>query len=274
MMKQITILLILTILSIDLYSQKENSDEILKEGKTLYRLEKASWNATDHMMQNFKDKADSIGGYVSYISEKNFVNTIFWSRYDSSQLLIRYVFDSLPQTEPNAYYINQIADKNEIGLIIIRNDALRKVYYENNDDFFRFYQNTSMNFIPLITENERKVFVLTGPKTGGYVLIGNDYLLTYDKQNKFKDKTKIHKSLIQLQYKGEGKNKITQTMHSHVVTELITSTDICTLLLYRDFVEWKQHYVIGKKYVSIFDLDKEIIAIMTLKAFKKTNETK
>jgi hypothetical protein len=269
-MKQIIILLILTVFSINLYSQKENSDEILNEGKILFRLEKASWNATDHLMLNFKDKADSIGGYISYISEKKFVNTIFWSRYDSSQILIRYVFDSLPQTEPNSYYLNQISDKQETDLISIRNDALRKVYYENDDNFFTFYQNTSMNFIPLITDNERKVFVLTGPQTSGYVLLGNDYLLTYNENNKFQEKTKIHNSLIQLKYKEEADGKVIMyTIHTHVLTEIITSTDICTLLLYRDYVEWKQHYVFGKKYVSIFDVEKENLAIMTLKAFKK-----
>jgi len=38
------------------------------------------------------------------------------------------------------------------------------------------------------------------------------------------------------------------------------------LLLHKDYVEWKQHYVMGKKYVSIFDMEKETLAVLTLKA--------
>lgn len=271
-MKQLIYLLTIVLLSINLYSQKENSIEILKEGKILFRLEKASWNATDHLMYNFKDKADSIGGYLSYISEEALVNTIFWSRYDSTTILIRYVFDSLPKINPKSYSLNTIANKNEIDLITLRNDAVRKVHDKNNDNFFTFYEGTSMNFIPLITESERKVFVLTGPQESGYVLIGNDYLLEYDKQNTFKQKTKLHNSLLKLPYKGEGHSSIKQTTHSHVVTKLITSTDICTLLLYRDFVEWKQHYVFGDKFVSLFDLEKEKIATIPIDVFMKNNK--
>jgi len=132
------------------------------------------------------------------------------------------------------------------------------------------YENTSLNFIPVITKKEKKVLIVTGPQTSGVVLLGNDYVLKYNKRNKFKSKKKIHNTLIELPYgTKDNENRTVATMHSHVVTPYITSTDICTLLLYKDYVGWKTHYVIGKKYVTIFDLEKEALAVMTTKAWKK-----
>lgn len=61
-------------------------------------------------------------------------------------------------------------------------------------------------------------------------------------------------------------------MHSHVLNDLFTYTDICTLLMYKEYVEWDTHYIIGKKYVSIFDLKKETLITMKLKAWKKMSK--
>jgi len=37
-------------------------------------------------------------------------------------------------------------------------------------------------------------------------------------------------------------------------------------------VEWKQHWVIGKKYISILDLDNEKLTITTMKEIKKLSK--
>ncbi len=111
---------------------------------------------------------------------------------------------------------------------------------------------------------------MTGPQVSNVVIIGNDYLLEYDKMNKLKDKIQIHKSLLQYPYKSDDpESKLESTYHSHIVSEYINSTDICTLLLYKNYVEWKQHYVMSKKYVSIFDMEKENLVIITKKAWDK-----
>ncbi len=157
-------------------------------------------------------------------------------------------------------------------LIIIRQDAIRQVS-ENKDDFFTFYENTSLNFIPLVRNGKKQVFILTGSKVSNAVNIGNDYLLTYNKKNKLIKKKKLHNTLLQFQGKSDDpENPIVSTHHSHVLSDIITSTDICTLLLYKDFIEWKQHYVISKKYVSIFDLEKENLVVLTRKAWDKIAE--
>lgn len=271
---KIIIFISLILSNLILFSQKKETEMILEEGKTLYRLEKASWYGTDVLLERFENKKDSIGGYLSYQTNDNKVNCIFFSRYNSNEILVRFQFDSLPKSRP-IYIdtINRKATELEKNLIEIRQSA-KNIVYENADKFFSFYENTSMNFIPIIQKNKKQVFILTGPQKSGVVLLGNDYVMYYDKKNKFKSKNKLHNSIIQFNYKLEDQDKtILSTMHSHVVTEYITSTDICTLLLYKEFTEWKTHYVIGKKYVSIFDLEKEILATMTLEAWNRVYKT-
>ena len=148
-----------------------------------------------------------------------------------------------------------------------------EVVYSDKKNFFSFYKNTSYNLIPLITSDERRVFIITGPGTEGTVIIGNDYLLKFNTKNKFKKKEKIHNSMLQFPYKSKDpKDTLSSTYHSHVLSDCISSTDICTLLLYKDFVEWKQQYVVSKKYVSIFDLRREILVILTRKAWDRINK--
>jgi len=167
--------------------------------------------------------------------------------------------------------LNEVPNSFESDLIKIRQDALKRLT-DNKDEFFSFYNNTSFNLVPLINSKERKVYVLTGPQTGDVVLIGNDYVLRYDPKNNFKGKAKIHNSLIQLPYKLDKGNSAASTMHTHIVSEVIDPTDICTILLYKEYVEWKHHYVISSKYVSIFDVEKEILVIMTRKAWEKISK--
>jgi hypothetical protein len=262
--------IIFTLGSLLVFSQNKETKTILSEGKLLYRLEKASWFGTDDMPDRFKNKKDSIGGYLSYETSDYKINTIFFSRYNSNKILIRYQFDSLPKQNPIIIdTINKNVTKIERNLIGIRQNA-KDIVNKNSGKYFNFYENTSLNFIPIIRNGKKQVFVLTGPQVGGIVLLGNDYLLKYDNKYMFKSKEKLHNSIIQFSYKSDNKdNSVVSTMHSHVVTDYITSTDICTLLLYKDYVEWKQHIVLSKKQVSIFDLDKETLFTMKRKAWEK-----
>jgi len=268
-MKKIIIALLLLASSL-IYSQNKETEKILSEGKLLFRMEKGSWYGTDDMLARFKTKKDSVGGYLSYETDDNTINMIFFSRFDSDKILIRYEFDSLPKPEPiKIDTLNQNATNLERNLISIRQDA-RDRAYANEDKFFNFHDNTSLNFIPLIADKEKSVFVLTGPQVSGIVLLGNDYKLSYDKKNEFKKKEKIHNTILQFPYTSENKeNPTVSTIHSHIITEYISSTDICTLLLYKKYVEWNQHIVMSEKEVSIFDLEKESLFTMKRKAWEK-----
>jgi len=265
-----SILLLLLISVTVSFSQNKETDQILEEGKLLFRLEKGSWYGTDDMLARFETKRDSVGGYLSYETEDNLINTIFFSRFDSDKILVRYSFDTLPKVKPiKIDTTNNVASDLEKSLILIRQDAKDRAS-SNEDEFFTYYENTALNFIPVIKGNERNVFVLTGPQVSGVVLIGNDYKLSYNKKNELDKKMKIHNSILQFAYNsGDKENKTVETFHSHIITEYISSTDICTLLLYKNYVEWNKHIVMSKKEVSIFDMEKETLFTMKKKAWEK-----
>ncbi len=265
------ILALLLIASSLAFSQNKKSEKILNEGKLLYRLEKGSWYGTDDMLARFKTKRDSVGGYLSYETADKNINTIFFSRFDNDRILIRYAFDSMPKPQPiKIDTINQKATELEKNLIKIRQDAKDRAFSEK-DTFFSFYENTLYNFIPVVTDKERNVFILTGTNALKAVLIGNDYKLSYNRKFEFERKEKIHNSILQFPFASEEEDeeKTITTFHSHVITEYISSTDICTLLLYKDFVDWNQHIVISEKEVSIFDLEKESLFTMKREAWEK-----
>jgi len=255
------------------FSQNKKSEQILEEGKLLFRLEKGSWYGTDDLVANFQSKMDSLGGYLSYETEEKKINTIFFSRFDPDEILVRYVFDSLPLPKPlKIDTLNRDATEVEKSLITIRKDASKKVL-DNEDDFFKHYKNASLNYIPVINEKSRIVYIITGPQVAGNVLLGNDYRLKYNKKNEFVSKEKIHNSLLQFPYQSENKETPTvSTIHSHILSSYISSTDICTLLLYKDYVEWSQHIVVGEKEVSIFDLKKENLFVIKRKTWDKINQ--
>ena len=252
------------------YAGGIDSEKILEEGKMLYRLERASWIATDLFIADYPELRDSVGGYVSYEIPGNKVNTIFFSRTNPSIVLLRFHFSSLLEmqllntdAEPTA------ATQIENDLIAIRHDAYQRVI-KNEGDFFSFYENTTLNIIPVIQGKKRRVIIVTASNVENEIALGNDYVLNYSKKNKFKSQEKIHNSLIRFAYGSTKEDEeITTTMHSHVLFPAINSTDICTLLLYKNFLTWKQHYVISKAYVSIFDMEKETLFLMKREAWDR-----
>lgn len=273
-MKNLILLLLVINVNILIAGIPDGKD-VLSEGKKLFRLEKASWIATDIIIEEQKIIRDSIGGYLSYENERNHIITIFYDRSNICRIIARFEFDSLPKNKPiKVDYNNLNKSELEERLITIRKDVIAQIS-KNEDSYFSFYQNTSFNPVLIVDDKNIKVFILTGPKTNENLLLGNDYLLVYNKKNKLKDKEKIHKSLIKIPFEPPAEAKGAEiTMHSHIVTDLITSTDICSMLLYKDKIKWKEHYVISQKYVSIFNIEKEELTIQTIDEFKEKNKKK
>lgn len=259
MIKIILFLLIFLSVSLLALEKKPEADAILKEGMLLYRLEKASWFGTDDFMEHFKP--DSLGGYLSYETENHLINTIFYNRFDRNKIIARYQFDSIPKKKPLSIdKIHSFPTPKESYLIKLREDAVQS-FAEDKEGFYKLYKNTSFNMIPIITDSIRKVIILTAPQSGTDVLLGNDYILEFDDTYKLVKKDKIHEALIKLPFKS--KEKIEATVHTHVLSDFISSTDICTLMLYRDFLEWNTHYVMSQKFVSVFYLKIEKLDIFT-----------
>lgn len=258
------------------FGQKNKEEQaIVDEGKALYKTEMASWYGTDLFLEQFPGKRDKIGGYLSY-SEGDRTQCIFFDRSETPQLLATISFDStFAIATAQVDSVRTTLSETESSLYAIRQLALAEI---NSDTLFKSYKNTNLNLIPLIWKGEKKVYVLTGPKVNGVVIFGNDYLLTFDKANKLTEKKCLHQNIIAVDYdESETDSKQVSAMHSHLpeTGDLITVTDICTLMLYGKYAGWESHMVVGEKSVSIWSCESNSLAVIsrdTLEKIEKDQE--
>jgi hypothetical protein len=262
-------------MTLSVFGQKNPTEEaqpIVAEGKLLYRLEMASWYGTDLFLENYK-KRENIGGYFSY-SDNDISNCIFFSKSDNPKVIGTISFDSTYNVKTaKTDFTEREFTANEYDIYAIRKIALSEA---NSDTLFRRYKNTNLNFIPLINGNEKKVYILSGPQQNGVVIFGNDYLLTFDKNNNLALKKQLHKNIIPIYYGGkeeEGKQTV-GAMHSHLpeTGDFITATDICTLMLYEKFAKWKTHNVVSKNYLNIWDCETDQLLVISMDAVEKINK--
>lgn len=261
MKKILCLLLLFTSIA---YSQKK--EKILEEGIRLYQSEKASWHGTDIFLARYPEKRNLIRGYFSYSDDKQH-HCVFYDKDENPNVLARISFeDNFDLAKAVVDTISRKLTKKEYDYYDIRTKAMNMI---QKDTLFKQYKNTGINPIPIITKKEKKVYVLTGPKVSGVVIFGNDYLVEFNKKNKVKRKKKLHNNIIVMNY--DSKKETTSSFHGHNKTtgDLITATDICTLLLYGKYTNWDTHYVMSEKNVSIWDCKKESLFVMTKKAWDK-----
>ena len=243
---------------------------IFDEGIKLYKTEMASWYGTDIFLEKFSSKRELIGGYFSYL-EQDIAKCIFFSNGDNPKVIGTISFDMTFSVK------TAIADdsdrdltKYELDLFTIRQKALSEI---NSDTLFKEYSNSRLNIIPFIYNNIKKVYVLTGPQKSGVVILGNDYLLTFDQQNNLTLKKQLHANIIEIKYSPDRKDDI--SIHSHLpqTGPHITVTDVCTILLYEKFAKWKQHIVLSDELVTLWDCKNPRAATMSRKAWDSIYNT-
>lgn len=246
-------------------------DEIVAEGKLLYKSEMASWYASDLFVEQYHSK-EKIAGYFSY-SEADVSKCIFFSNEADPQVIGTVEFDSLFNIETA---IVDIEPRNF-------NEIERKLYelfkksleLINNDPYFKTYQNSNLNLVPLITKDSYQVFVLTGPSISNVVIFGNDYLIKFDKKLNFESRKKLHNDIIPIEYKTQDGDYTRETIHSHndETGPYMTSTDVCTLMLYSKFTQWKQHTVFSKEYTNFWNCQENQLYILPTKKIREIIES-
>lgn len=244
------------------------ADEITEEGILLYRSEMASWYGTDVFLANYPDR-EKIGGYFSYISD-DVPKCVFYSK--ASKVIGTVSFPT-----------NYEPANSKLDLTEREFSELEKEYFDLRtkaaeraeiDSTFKYYNNTSFNFVPLITENAKKVYVLTGTNVQNVVIFGNDYLIEFNKENEIKKVQRLHKSIIVQNIVDEEVGKTVSASHSHVLEDwpFITPTDICTLMLYQKFTDWESYNVISREFTSLFNPKSNKLIIVKTDVIRKINE--
>lgn len=260
--------LIVYIIAFGQNKTEKATSAIINEGKMLYKSEMASWYGTDIFLEKFSNRRENIGGYFSY-TDNDVSTCIFFSKSNDPKVIGTISFDS-------TYNVNIAkvdgSERNfttkELEIYTIRKIALAEI---TSDTLFKTYKNTNLNLIPIINKQDKKVYVLTGPQTNDVVIIGNDYLLTFDKKNNLIKKKQLHKNIMPIKYSEEKDEAITAHTHLKETGDYITATDICTLLLYEKFAKWKQHIVISEDYVSLWNCKTDQLVTLTKKAWDNIN---
>jgi len=253
MRKIIILFLLLSHLQLLAQDPQKLVKPIIEEGKKLYRSEMASWHGTDLFLEQYQDH-NNIGGYFSY-EENNNIKCIFFSNESAPKIIGTIVFDATFKHDKAIVYLEERAfNKIEKRVFDLRQAGLNAI---KQDTLFKYYQNINFNIIPLVGKNESKVYVLSGPTQSGVIVFGNDYLLTFDTKNKLINSKALHKNIIPITYE-ENDNKI-DSYHTHLpeTGDLITATDVCTLMLYGKFTGWKEHKILSKEYYMSWNINSE-----------------
>jgi hypothetical protein len=150
--------------------------------------------------------------------------------------------------------------QTEQELFIIRSSALKAI---REDSFFKRYEKTNINVVPLISNGEKKVYILTAMDEKNTVIFGNDYVLKYDDANNLVSKKQLHKTLIPSKFGEYNGQQITEGYHTHVIDDLISPTDICTIMLYEKIAQWDEYVVVSKNYFSIWNCKTDELLVLT-----------
>ena len=256
--------------------QSQNSLEKLKtqtveEGKKLWASEMASWYGTDLFLEKYHER-DKIGGYFSYVENPEKSTCVFYGKGENPKIIGTMVFDKTYNIKTANYNLLEremtFSEKEYYTLRMKTQELIKK------DTIFKHYENTTLNVIPIIDKDVKKVYLLTGYNGDKKIVVyGNDYLITFDKKNNVKKTKKLHASYLPFEY-GNPNKSIIAGMHNHIDSsgELMSPTDICTTMLYKSFTKWENYYVISKKYVSIWNCKKDELFVMTREAWEKINK--
>ncbi len=240
---------------------------IVEEAKRMYRSEMASWYGTDIFLAHYKQR-EKIGGYFSY-PKGDSTHCLFYSKDAEPIVIGRVSFDSTFREERSKIdLIERNFDPNEKDYFHIRS-AAAKALNDNPSDIFKFYENSNLNIIPLISGKEKKVYILTGPQVKGVVLFGNDYLITFDKKDNIRDIKALHANLIPI-----DDMEAVHTMHNHLPETgmYITATDLCTLMLYEKFTRWESHNVVSEKYLNIWNCKTNTLIVLDMEMVSKVKD--
>lgn len=277
---------------------EKEKNKILTEGIALYTLILANWTSNDLYYEN-EYPTGYVKGYLSYRDKGDTLKSIFWKEIDTTSAEYKArTFKAVDDTGALAKQKPQKPDELRVivktfcypKMMVNRRNALiaeeerlptnqekllmdyrAMAYKEINSDtaFFKQYSGLFHRAVPIDAGKQVKVYVYSGTNREDVIPFGGDYLLVYDKKEKtLVEKKELHKDclLISTRYKGKtyDANKSTQHSHKGELSDLITPTDIATLLLYKNQLEWDEHHVVGKRYTSIFTMiDRKLNIIST-----------
>lgn len=241
-------LLQLTHLSAQDELEKQRQD-LLEESGKLYRSERASWLASDILMEKYANTSN-IGGYVSYeLGDK--MTSIFVSKGEKPNVLFEVSFPSENVSTKKARVSQKERAMTDVesSFFKLRNAGMELIY---SDTTIKWYKNTNFNVVPLIDkEKGLRVYAICASTKQELFCLGNDYLFVFDENYKLTNKKSLHKNI--LVFELNKKENVVGAMHNHSDEsgQLPSPTDMCSLQLYAELTGMETHMVLSAAYQSI-----------------------
>jgi hypothetical protein len=245
--------------------EEKKAREILDEGLYLYHLEKSSWIASDLISEKYPDA--KIEGYVSY-RDGNHYTTIFYAG-NGSQVIKSFRFDTtFNKKSVEIGETERAATDREKMMITLRTKAALELLAP--PQLFELYDKISVNLQVLeMTGGTYRVYGIPGTTEPGYIPLGNDFMIDYDKDGKIIKREKLHTSFFPIDMNGKPLKDIGKftPMHTHVdkFSPYITPTDICQILLFSGLYSYKYELVISENYLSILFIPQQQLKIFKIK---------
>lgn len=239
------------------------TDAIVAEGIEMFHLELASWQATDLVLASFTELGSD--AYFSY-RDRDSLRTIYYREDHPDAVVGEVAFDSLADiASQRLQWRGRPSTAHEQSLMRMRANMLA-LCRSDKKGYFRVYDNVGINIV-LLPGAHPVAYMLTAPTEPGVVLIGNDYKFEFDGAGKVTRYKRLHEDLRSIPTADDAE----ASAHAHEKGEspYMTSTDICTMLLYGQNTTWHQHLAVHPKYVSFWNLDKRTLVVITSKAWNR-----
>lgn len=225
------------------------SKEIMNEGIELYRNERASWISTDSLTELDKQL---ISNYFTYSDEGKFISVYI----DKSDKIADYKFTFQPLGNLEIELIkkekNVPLSEKELEILKVRKTAIALSAWHYGQ--LGYTQIVNPNVIIFRTSPEYIVYVVPGAKQSGLLPIGGDLKMTFRADGELDKIVAIHNNLIP--FETEASEEGAHFGHEHkgkrLAKEYMTATDVCTILLYRQYLKGEKHLSVHKKFISEF----------------------
>ena len=245
---------------------------ILEEGRKLYQLQMATTLGLEAFLQLPKDVVDSAAGYFAF-REGKFYKCVFYNNLYNADIISTILFDSAFNKVRTAISNTlRPMTNNERDLYFMRIRTMDEI--KKDTSLFKLYTTTTTIVLPIIDNNDRRVFVLTKSDDPATVLFGNDYVLDFDKANYVSAKKAIHNDLISIDCVRPGameNEELSDVTHKHQGEsgEFMTATDVCTILMNQKKAGWGHQVVKSENYVSVWYCDSDELETMPIKKWNK-----
>lgn len=254
-MKKIVATLLSLLFMTGAFAQEKIQDEVktvVSEGKIIFKLEMANRLGQKIFKAKYKGKK-AIEGFVSY-TEADHIRLVFYSGGKESKVLGGVLFDESFDVDKSVVEImEREMNDQEMQLIKLRKSTL---VFINDASAFSLPENATFSVIPMVENKSNKVYVMTVSTKDGVVMFGNDYVLSFDEKFNLVEKNSFHKNQASVTFdKNAGTANDNGSNHMHVAEkgEMVSSTDIATLMLYEKDTKWSQHTFISEHYMFFWN---------------------